>query len=401
MVNQTSDTYVLMNQLILNALESSDRKALACFITNRTSRLVQYDKASLWDIELYSPTLLAVSGQECGGGNLDVSQETLKFIHRIDDKEKMQVVSNNKKKSLLWVPIQINQRTTLGLLLERAAGRVWTDEEKANLEILTKGYGYAWKGSYPQWTLSVLQKIRWIVTGLVCLIILSIIPVATRISAPCEVVAEEQVPVTAPFDGVIQKIVVESGDLVTDGQLLFSYDKDILMQELKEARERLENAGSQGHLDREKIHLQLLQERLGELSVKSDIDGVAKIDDKEQWQGRGVLAGEHVLSISDPTETKLRIFLPESREIVIAPKRPIKVYLDGDSGHSYDAQIININADNVVLGDDVVTFTAEAIWKHQPEEIHVGERGVAILYGQNVPLIYWLFYMPFSSIYKF
>jgi Biotin-lipoyl like len=240
---------------------------------------------------------------------------------------------------------------------------------------------------------------RWIITGLICLILLSIIPVPSRIYAPCEIVAEKQQPVNAPFDGVIKNIAVETGDLVTAGQLLFSYDKGNLMRELKTTRENFENADIEPLREREKQHPQLLQDRLEELNVKATIEGTTNVHGKEEWQGRKILAGEHVLSISDPKDTMLRISLPKGKEIVISPDRPIKVYFNGDSERSYKAGIIHVNADQVALENGTLSFTAEAVWKKTPKDLHVGEKGEAILSGQNVPLIYWLVHMPFSIIF--
>lgn len=399
MGKQTSETYVLMNQLILDALGCSERQALAEFFVNETKRVVPYTKATLWDIELYNPRLLGVSGEEGNFENLEIPQESLKLIHKIDDKENMQLVPNEDKKSFLWVPISINYRTTLGLLLERSKGSIWEDEEKKTLEIIAQGYGHAWKGSFPEWTISVLQKIRWIVTALVCLILLSIIPVPSRVDAPCEVIAEEQVAVKAPHDGMIEKILVDSGDEVTAGQPLFSYNKDALMKELKVAREKLEAASTEPVREREKLHLQLLQERLGELSVKSSVDGFVDLHDLQQWKGRKVLAGEQVLSISDPRETKLRIAFPDDKEIVVNPERPIQVRFNGDNSRSYEARILSIHATTLNIDEETITFIADAMWKKQPEDLDVGEKGVAVLYGQNVPLIYWLMHMPFSLLF--
>ncbi|MEM1282907.1 MAG: hypothetical protein AAGG81_05070, partial [Chlamydiota bacterium] len=180
----STEHYALINELTLQALGCYERQSLASFIVNQTSRLFHYEKATVWDMELYNPTLLAVSGQEPTENPLEVSKETEKVIHGIHDKETIQIVANIASKSLLWVPVQIDERTTLGILFERPSERVWSEDEIKNITILAQGYGYAWKGAFPNWSLSIFQRIRWIVIALSCVILLSIIPVSSRIHAP-------------------------------------------------------------------------------------------------------------------------------------------------------------------------------------------------------------------------
>lgn len=422
MTEQSVQSLALINQIILKALDSSDRKSLAFLMVNDTCQVVNYDRATLWDIELYKPTPLAVSGQSSIKKDSEIIQETAKKVHKIDDKENIQTFfsEDNSKSSTLWIPISINRRTTLGLMLERWDGGEWTEQEKKVLQILAQGYGHAWKGLYPQWTLSALQKVPWLAATLVGLLILSIVPVPLRVAAPCEVVAKDPFLVTAPLDGIIQEIVVNPGDIVDKGLLLFSYDKRVPLQELEVAQKQFEIADSQLNRsmtqglserealedvavwklkrEREKIHLDYLQLRSNDLEVKAAVNGVTVFDTPDEWRGRRVMTGEKIMMISDPEQTKVRIWLPESDNIVIVPEKPIKVFLNIDPIKSYEAHLVYVSDYSVVSDKGVVSFTAEAKWTEQPKNVKLGLKGTAILYGQNVPLIYWLLRKPISTI---
>ncbi|MEM1282232.1 MAG: HlyD family efflux transporter periplasmic adaptor subunit [Chlamydiota bacterium] len=422
MTEQLVQSLALINQMILKALDCSDRKSLAFLMVNDTCQVVNYNRATLWDIELYKPTALAVSGQSSIKKDSEIIQETEKKVHKIHEKENIQTFfpEDNSKSSIIWIPISINRRTTLGLMLERWDGGEWTEQEKKILQNLAQGYGHAWKGLYPQWTLSALQKVPWLAATLVGLLIISIVPVPLRVTAPCEVVAKDPFLVTAPLDGIIQEIVVNPGDIVEKGLLLFSYDKRVPLQELEVAQKQFEIADSQLNRsmtqglserealedvavwklkrEREKIHLDYLQLRSNDLEVKAAVNGVTVFDTPDEWRGRRVMTGEKIMMISDPEQTKIRIWLPESDNIVIVPEKPIKVFLNIDPITSYEAHLVYVSDYSVVSDKGVVSFTAEADWTEQPKNVKLGLKGTAILYGQNVPLIYWLLRKPISTI---
>jgi Biotin-lipoyl like len=417
---KTDETLTLINQLILKALDTPNRKSLSFFIANDTCKLVHYDQATLWDIELYNPTPLAVSGQPAVKKDSEVVQEALKKVHKIDDKENMQtlLVEEGSTSSFLWVPIPINRRTTLGLLLERWDGAAWSEEEQGNLQIVAQGYGHAWKGVYPQWTLSVFQKIPWITGIFIGIIFLSIIPIPLRVSAPCEVVAKDPFLVTAPLDGIIEKISVNPGSAVTKGQLLFSYDKRMPLQELEVAQKQFEIADSQlqwsinreAHeeaavwrlkRESEKLRLDYLQKRSHNLEVAAKVSGVAVFNDPDEWRGRRVMTGEKILVVSNPNRTKLRIWLPKSDNVVIAPDRSIKVFFHDDLIRSYEADLVFVGDCDILQDNCRGNFTAEAEWAEQPKDVKLGSKGTAVLYGPNVPLLYWLLRKPITAIRNF
>lgn len=422
MEEKTLHMLALLNQLILKALDAPDRQSLSFLMANETCQLVNYDRATLWDIELPNPTPLAITGQASLKKDSEVLQTALKHVHLIDDKEKMQPLPKEEGSttSYLWVPISVKRRTTLGLLLERGNGESFSEQEQKVLRILAQGYGHAWKGLYPQWTLYALQKVPWVAATVVALLILSIVPVPLRVVAPCEVVAKDPLLVTAPLDGIIQEVFVNPGDLLEKGELLFSYDKRVPLQELEVAKKQFEIADTQLNRtmtqgltekkaleeaaiwklkrDRELLQLEFLNKRSEDLDVEAKVSGVAVFDSPDEWRGRPVTTGERVLMISDPGKTKVRIWLPESDNVVIAPERPIKVFLNIDPLVSYTAQLAYVSDYSELSDKGVPSFTAEAKWEESPENVKLGLKGTAVLYGSNVPLLYWLLRRPITAI---
>jgi multidrug efflux pump subunit AcrA (membrane-fusion protein) len=58
--------------------------------------------------------------------------------------------------------------------------------------------------------------------------------------APCEVVANDPIVVTAPLEGIIEKIDVKPGQMVTKGALLYEYDKRLPLRNLSAAQKSVE-----------------------------------------------------------------------------------------------------------------------------------------------------------------
>ena len=81
-------------------------------------------------------------------------------------------------------------------------------------------------------------------------------------------------------------------------------------------------------LEKAQLDLEYAKARAKELVGKSPKDGVALIDNPDEWQGRPVKVGERIMIISNPEQTKVRMWIPETDNIHFDTTKPVEVYLN-------------------------------------------------------------------------
>jgi multidrug resistance efflux pump len=254
-----------------------------------------------------------------------------------------------------------------------------------------------------------------------CLLFLYSVPL--RVVAPCEIVPEEPQVVAAPLEGVINQVWVQPGDKVKKGDLLFTYEDRILMQELKVAQKQVEIIRAQYErmrlrafqdnmameevrslkyrLEQEEIRLKLAEANAGYLEVRAPIDGICMLDDPENWQGRPVQVGERVVQLFQPQKGKVRLFLPENDYIQFDWNRPVKVILIADPGSKRDAWLSYVSPQASKNHNGGASFVAEAHLANQHAGIRIGSKGSAIVSGEEVSLGYWLARKPLAGMRQF
>jgi hypothetical protein len=154
-------------------------------------------------------------------------------------------------------------------------------------------------------------------------------------------------------------------------------------------------------LQKEKIRLQLAKSEAEKLYVKAPIDGVIMLDNPEEWRGHPVKIGERILMISNPDQTKIRMWIPESDNIPFEEKQPVKVFLNISPNTSYTTRLIFISSYSEITAQGIPSFVAEAEWEKQPANVKLGLKGTAILYGEDVSLFYWIIRRPWTAIRNF
>jgi hypothetical protein len=409
----------MMNQLLMKSFTANSREALIFIILNDTRKLISYDRALLWSVSGGRIKCLGISGQPSVESESPVVREAEKHIKSLEALNVPKVWEDQNGAIGLWVPIKHGDEVISGLWLERWKGPKWPEQQVKVLEHLMHGYSASWQrfGSW-KFTMPKGKTAAWLASAL--LIILFLIPVPLRVVAPCEVVAKDPFLITAPLEGIIAEMVVKPGEPVKKDQLLFMYDKQVPLQQLKVAEKQVEVTNAQlnrvltlglsdpsslneaaiwkAQLAKDKIELDLARYHASQLDVTSPTEGIAIYDNPDEWRGRPVKVGERVLVVSRPNETKIRIWLPERDNIVIRHDKPVKIVLNIRPMTSYYANLTYISDYSAVTDKGVPSFTAEAEWVTTHSDIKLGLKGTAILYGENVSLFYWIIRKPWASL---
>jgi hypothetical protein len=435
----------LINRLGLKAYNSKNREGLIFVILNDTVHVVKYDRALLWEfLEDNKPKLLGVSGHVSVAKTSQMIQKWRNLINKIPDPKKPQVLrahsfgddltlwkeaDGTEESAILWIPIFAQEKLTLGLWLE-----IWKIEDKPipspeNLQLLATFlgpvYGSAWEKFMPKYWLRKMGLNRRKITfgALALLLLLLFIRVPLRVVAPCEVVPNDPYLITAPLDGIIKQIDVKAGQIVKKGAILFEYEKAVPLEELKVAEKEVQIAQAELNrasalglsdeksraevdvlslkLQRKKIDLDIAKYRAGKLDSKAPDNGIVMINDPDEWRGKPVKEGEKVMIVSDPSKTKIRIWVPENDNITLDPESMITIFLNTNPAKSYRASLIYIANETTISDEHVPSFVAEANWVDTPPDLKLGLKGSAVLYGERVSLFYFMLRKPWASFRKF
>lgn len=423
-LSKTVQLLAEINRLSIKAFKAQTPQSLIFLILNDTIPIVRYDRAVLWRMDgggKSPPKMLGVSGQAALKRDTDLSRNWLKIVKSIKEPEKPQILTNPEipeNTSVLWMPIFAYEKLALGLWMEKWNGVQWRQEEVDVLHFLMQAYGGAWEKFSKKYSIKNITKRPILITMLSLLLASFIIRIPLRVVAPCEVVPKDPVVVTAPLEGIIEKIDVKPGQSVKKGELLFEYDKRVPLQELRVAQKKVaivqaevdranalaqkdkkalaELGTSMLKLKKEQLDLELAEFRASQLDVEAPVSGISMLDNPEEWHGKPVKIGEKVMVISNPLNTKVRMWIPEDDNIILDPKKEISIYLNINPATSKKAHLIYIANFTHVTDKGVTSFVAEAEWAKDQDlsEIKLGLKGTAILYGENVSLFYWIIRKP-------
>ncbi|GAB4238281.1 MAG: hypothetical protein Tsb0021_18040 [Chlamydiales bacterium] len=441
-VTQYIRLLTLANRLGVKVQKAKSREALIFIILNDTIHFARYDRARLIQVKKDEAKVLGVSGHTKIVQDKEVNALWHELYHTIDQQDEAHIISWKQLKShkdmvkilgfseettVFWIPITVDEEGSLILVLER-----WT-QVKGELpsqavpgmmrEHLVPIYATAWE---KYGTHSFLENVKELFKGkttwalLILLFFSVLIRIPLRVVAPCEVIPDEPKVISAPLKGIIDEVVVRPGQEVQEGEVLFEYDKRVPLRELNVAAKEVDILSSELEravllgpqdpealkeiallklkLEREQIKLDIAKFQASQLTVISPIKGVAIVDDPFEWRGKPVEVGEKVLVVTDPTNTRVKIFIPERDNISFNFEKPLKVILNPKPEVTYYAQLIYVAKEAILNEAQQPVFIAEAEWIDNPEDVRIGIKGSCVLYGERVSLFYYLMRKPWSYL---
>ncbi len=420
-----------ISRLGLKAFSTKSRQALIFLMLNDTIQVIRYNRAVLWSFDRQGHHLLGISGEATPNKQSELTKILSNVIDSIEDLKEPTILTDEQlgdyqrlkikpQASVVWLPIMVQDELKLGLWLERWDGPTWQFDEIEILTFLMQNYGAAWdKFDQRRLFVPTFSRTKAIAIGAVFLLLL-LIRVPLRVVAPCEVVPSNPILITAPLEGIIEEIEVEPGQFVHEGDVLFQYDSRLPEEDLKLAEKQvqiaqaeIDKASALAHIDPEALSsLSVLQLKLkkernllnlarykhGQLNVKAPINGTVIIEDPDEWRGNPVKIGEKVMMLSDPKDTKVKIWIPESDNIELNPEEHVKVILNVQPDKTYQAQLIYISSYSTLTDKSVPSFIAEANWIGNHNDTKLGLKGTAILYGENVSVLYWMTRRPWTYL---
>jgi len=260
---------------------------------------------------------------------------------------------------------------------------------------------------------------RWIAAAVVAG--LMAIPTRQAALAPAEIIALDGIAIAAPLEGVIKKFNVEPNQRVTAGTVLFSLDDTTLRNRREVTARALEVAGAEllsaqqrafndpkarnevavlrGRIAERRAELEAVQEQLARIDITAPRDGIAVFSDVNDWQGKPVVTGERVMQLADPQDMGVLLFLPVADAIALEEGAPIRLFLHVAPLSPIDATLTQTSYQAVLSPESVASYRLRGTIDNAGVGVsRIGLKGTAKVYGESVPLIYYLLRRPIASM---
>lgn len=325
---------------------------------------------------------------------------------------------------VVWCPLQLTNGTVLGGMW-LAKEKPWQDSEITVAQRLADTIAHAWgalQGTHTQsWKVRISKKWLWL--AVLGMLLAMALPVQLSTLAPAEIVAQDPAIVAAPLDGVIADILVPPNTLVNQGDLLFVYEDTVFRNEYDIAGNNLarslaehRKAAQGGFLEEEttaqipllKAEVQLREterdyarERLALLEVRAPRAGLLLYTDQAEWIGRPVEVGQRIMDIADPNSLELRVNLPVDDAIVLHNGAPVTVFLDARPLEPIHATVTHASYHAEVMPGDILAYRVLASLQASPDDLRIGWRGTAKIYGDDTHLFFLVFRRPMSAARQF
>jgi len=324
----------------------------------------------------------------------------------------------------LCLPLASARGQRLGLVLYNR-DEPWSEADIGLLGLLHKHFAHVLASLRPpryslaeRWQWLRQTRKRLLLLGLL-LLGLALLPVRLSALAPAEIIALRAETVAAPSEGVIQTFHVQPNQPVRQGQPLFSLDdttlrnrREITLQAIAVARadalaagqkafddqqSKAELATLQGRVREREAELDYIEESLGRLNVNAAHAGVFVLGDLNDWIGKPVVTGERVAQLADPNELGVMVWLPVADAIALETGAPMRVYLQTSPLNPLDATLEQTSYQAILSPEGVASYRVRGRLE-AGQGSHIGLRGVAKVYGERRPLIYWVLRRPLGTL---
>lgn len=324
-------------------------------------------------------------------------------------------------RDLLLLPLRHRDGETFAAMV-LAREMPWAEQDLAIAHRLKAAFAHAWSALLaprrrPLW--ATISK-RHAAIGAAVVLALGFIPVPLTALAPAEIVARGAAVVAAPIDGVIEKVLVEPNQQVAPGDVLVRL-ADITLRNRHEVAERevtvadarLKQTTQLAFSDPRGMHelgiaraelalkiaeRNFARDMLGHTVITANRGGIAVYADKRELTGKPVAVGERIMDIADPRMLELKIDLPVADAITLRPGARVTAFLDSDPLRPYAANIVRSDYKARPGEGDVASFRVIAELVENGRALpRLGVRGTAQIYGDQVPLGFYLFRRPIAA----
>lgn len=329
---------------------------------------------------------------------------------------------------VLWCPLMSPQGDLMGgLWFNRDTA--FEEAEITIIQELIDAYSHAWHA------LTTEAKTDWIaklkdyqtrrnvtIAGLLVAAIL-LFPVRQTVLGPGTIAAKDPNIISSPLEGVVAKVYVDPNQTVIEGQKLFALDNTKFLNQFKVAQksmavaeEKYRKAGQHAfeseeskadlavlaaEVEKNKAQVVYARSVLDKITITAPQDGIVIFTNKHEWIGKPVVVGEKVMTVADPKEKELDVWLPVSDAIHLRPGGKVKIFLNVAPLSPIVGNIKYVSYSATERPDGTLAYSVRATFPEDEDVPRIGLKGTAKLYGDRVVLIYYLLWRPVSAMRRF
>lgn len=249
--------------------------------------------------------------------------------------------------------------------------------------------------------------------GLLLAVLAMLIPMPYRIGADCQLEPVVRRFVAAPYDGILEKSLVESGAIVEKDQLLARMDGRALRIELSGVQADLDAAKkrrdsalavgdiAQSHIARSEMkrhesQMKLLTGRLANLAVRSPIAGIVVSGDLDKAQGAPLDTGQTLFEVGPLEEMVAEIRIPESEIRLVKQDATVKIKLNAYPFQTFTGKVRRIHTRAEIVSDQNI-FVAEVVMDNSDGRLRPGMEGTAKIVSGTYPIGWNLFHKAWEK----
>ena len=246
-------------------------------------------------------------------------------------------------------------------------------------------------------------------------------PVRLSALAPAEIEAHNAMVIAAPQDGVVREFLVQPNQAVHKDQPLFRLDDTTLRNRRAVAKQSLEIARSEallaaqkafdsaqskgelaalnGQVQEKQAEVAWLDDMLARNLVRAPRDGIAIFGDSNDWIGRPVVTGERILQLADPQDVGVLVWLPVANAINLDTGSQIRLFLHVAPLSPLTASLTQTSYQATLSPENIPAYRIRGRFDGDASQLaRIGLKGTAKLYGENVPLVYYLLRRPLAAL---
>lgn len=433
-------------QLEHNCRNCENIKELYFQIVNETRSIVPYSQGvlliidlkgkykvvSISDISVVDSTSPYVQWVESVLEDLN-SNEKSKDIFVVDAKNNLKEINFKSlyefvPSNILFIPLKTtkeNSEINYVFLLFRENS--WLENDILMLKHLSSSLSYFLFAMRSYGFFQTLKKFsfknRYFKIFIIVLIALMFLPVRLSVLSPLEVDAKNPYVVTSPLNGVIEEVKVFPNDKIQKEQLIVQFDDvdfnnsylvakrtlDVTKAELfstkqssfLDPKQKSQISQLENQVKLKEAELSFSQDQLNKTKNYAKEDGIAIINNPNDWKGKPVSTGERIFLIANPNNIELKIMLPVSDAIFLEENAIVKAFFDNDPTNSWSGKIRYISYKPELTEQNVLSYKITADFDDIKENGYIpsiGLRGTAKIYSKKVTLFFYLFRKPITAV---
>lgn len=419
----------------------ADRRELPFIIANETRQLLPYRQAVLWTVERGQPRLAALSGLAVPDRNSPYVLWVNRFVKwRLSLKASVAKAASQSLAELAdggpawmadwkeWLPEHVLAAPLFGyggwvsgyFLLARETK--FQESEAILFARLADAYGESLGGALSRPRPPSSGRWFWRVVAAIVFAVIAaamIMPRPQSTLASAEVSARRPAIIRAGIDGVVERFLVEPNQRVVGGDRLFRLEDTQLKTRLAVAAKAEEMARvelrqlKQAALSdpRSKSRLPMAQSRAEQLAAETEyvrsllerveavspLDGVALVDNPDEWQGRPVGLGQRIMMVADPDDVMLEITLPIADSVSVSVGDELLFFPNVAPASPLRAKVTFVGYRAVETPGIGMAFRLRAEFDGGTPPM-LGLRGTARLNGKPLPLGLIILRRPITAV---